>query len=99
MPHTARTQLLMDPAELKELRRIAKRRRVSVGSLIRDAVREKYLVDDEERRRQAIDRILAMNIGPLPDWPELKEELDSRYDDVPGCEHRAVRRRRAAPAS
>lgn len=99
MPFTERTQLLMDPAELKELRRIAKRRRVSVGSLIRDAVREKYLGDDEERRRLAAESIVSMNIGPLPDWPELKEELDARYDDVPGCERRPVRRRRTASAS
>lgn len=99
MPYTERTQLLMDPAELKELRRIAKRRRVSVGSLIRDAVREKYLENKDEERRRAAEAIVSMNIGPLPDWEELKEELDARYDDVPGCERRPVRRRRTAPAS
>ena len=99
MPYTERTQLLMDPAELKELRRIAKRRRKSVGALIRDAVREKYLSGDEEVRRLAAESIVAMNIGPLPDWDELKEELDARYDDVPGRERRPVRRRRTTPAS
>ncbi len=105
MACSARTQLLMDPAELAELKALAKRRRTSVGRLIRDAVREKYLTQDVEKRRRAVEELAAMNLGPLPDWDALKEELDARYDDiapyddaVPRREHRPVRRRRAPRA-
>ncbi len=100
MSFTARTQLLMDPSELAELKKLAKRRRTSVGRLIRDAVREKYLADDQDARRAAFERIMAMDIGPMPDWDELKKELDDRYDcALRRRERRALRRRRGAPAS
>jgi CHAD domain-containing protein len=100
MPCTARTQLLMDPDELAELKRIARRRKTSVGKLIRDAVREVYLAPDLESRRRAVEAIAAMNIGPLPDWDVLKEELDARFDDLlPGHERLPLRRRRSPRAS
>jgi len=100
MSLSSRAHVLMDPTELAELKKLAKRRRTSVGKLIRDAVREKYLAGDLDKRRRAVERILAMNIGPLPDWDVLKEELDARYDDlIPRRERRPVRRRRSASAS
>ena len=80
---SVRAQILMDPEELDELRKIAKRRGTSVGRLFRDAVREKYLGGSLDRRRRAVERILAMDIGPLPDWKALEEELGARYDEVP----------------
>jgi hypothetical protein len=83
MSLSARFQVLMDPKELEELRKIAKQRRTSVGRLFRDAVREKFLGGSEERRRRSAERILAMEIGPLPDWEALEEELGARYDEVP----------------
>ena len=83
MPLTARLQLLMDPGELRELRRIAKRERTSVAKLLRDAARARYLHDPgAARRRRAAEEICNMNLGPVPDWPEMKKILDERYDHL-----------------
>ena len=83
MPLTVRVQVLMDPKEGREYRRIAKARKTSVGRLIRDAAREKLLQDvDQERRRKAAEAICNMNLGPMPDWEEMKKILDERYDHL-----------------
>jgi hypothetical protein len=78
---TKRVQVLMAPEEYEQLERAAKQQRVSVGDLIRRAVRERYL-RAEERRQQAFESLLNTKIES--DWgtPEaLCEEMDAAYDE------------------
>lgn len=82
MSRTKRAQILMEPDDYARLEEIARRKRVSVAELIREAVRERYLADD---RRRLIDEILAMELDlDLEDWEEVEREVeDGHTDDVP----------------
>jgi hypothetical protein len=78
---TKRAQVLMDPVEYAALERIAAARGASVGALIREALREKFVLD-RERRMEAVRRICSMSI-PLPDWDTLKREIEEeRCEDL-----------------
>jgi len=68
-----RTQVLLSPAQVKRLKRIAARDGRSVGAVIRDAV-DSYVDPGLDSRRRAADRILSMNL-PVDDWEVMKEQI------------------------
>ncbi len=70
----------MDPREYARLESIARQRKVSVGELIRAAVREKYLVSAPDARR-AVAEIGAMNL-PIGDWAAIERELSEAHGDA-----------------
>ena len=74
-----RVQILLDDERYQKVTREAKRRRVSIAAVIRDALDQ--LPTDAEVRRTAIDAILAAEPMPLPADPaELRHELDAARD-------------------
>ena len=82
-----RLQLLLDEDRYQRLTEEAKRRDTSVAAVIRDAIDHALPESKAERRRRAIDAILAADPMPVPDDPEdLKREIDEMYgagiDDV-----------------
>jgi len=74
-----RAEILFSQEELEALRREATRRGVSLGELVRDAVRRTYLKPSEVRRRAAIKWIISQEVGVGP-WGEAKK-LVGRYVD------------------
>ena len=81
MARTKRAQILFEPEEYERLEDVARRRGTSVAELVRRAVGEKYL-GDPTKRRAAVAAIRGMSL-PLPDWPELEQEIaDARADAV-----------------
>ena len=74
MAPTRRAQILMEPEEFRRLQSIARKRKTSVANLIRSAVRETYLAPQPERR-PIVDAILRMRLS-VPDWKDVREELD-----------------------
>lgn len=68
-----RTQVLLSPAQIQKLKRIAGREGRSVGAVIRDAI-DTYTDPDGDARRQAIDDILSMN-APVDDWDVMKAQI------------------------
>jgi len=48
-----RVQVLMEPTEFAQLEALAASQNISVGELIRQAVRERYLVHTDQRRAAA----------------------------------------------
>ena len=70
-------QVQLETAELEQLERAAERRGVSVGELVRAAVRERYLVTRDERL-DVVRRIAAMNL-PAGEMAELKQEIEAAY--------------------
>lgn len=68
-----RTQVLLSPAQVEKLKRIAARDGRSVGAVIRDAV-DSYVDPGIDSRRRAADRILSMNL-PVDDWEVMKEQI------------------------
>lgn len=74
-----RLQILLDENRYDKVAREARRRRVSVAAVIRDAI--DHLDDDQERRRRAIEALLAADPIEVPDDPEdLRREIDEMYD-------------------
>lgn len=74
-----RVQLLLDEPRYRKLTREAKRRRVSVAAVIREAIDQ--LPADAEQRRAAIAEVLDSEPMAVPSDPaELRRELDSAHD-------------------
>jgi len=74
-----RVQILLDDERYRKVAREAKRRRVSIAAVIRDALDR--LPIDAEVRRTAIDAILAAEPMALPvDPADLRGELDAARD-------------------
>jgi len=70
-----RVQLLLDEPRYRKLAREAERRRVSVASVIRDAIDR--MPADAEQRRMAIAEVLAVEPMKVPTDPAaLRQELD-----------------------
>ena len=71
-----RVEILFDPAEMETLRRKAKKDRKSVGALIREAVKEKYLTPTPKERAAALKRLLSSECQiSFPSWKQIKREL------------------------
>ena len=72
-----RVEILLDPAEMEALRRLAKKAKKSVGALIREAVKEKYLTPTRKEREAALRRLLSAECQiDLPPWMQVKKELE-----------------------
>lgn len=69
----------MDQSDYAELQRIARRRDVSVGAVIRSAVRDQIL--EKERRLSILERIARIEPVELPDWPQLEREIEESKSD------------------
>jgi hypothetical protein len=78
MAATKRAQVLMDPSDYERLEEIARLRHVSVGQLIRLALRKEYL--GAARATGGIVDAIAANDLPVDDWDVLEKELLEGYD-------------------
>lgn len=77
MRATRRTQLLMDPNEFRRLKAEARRRKTSLGELIRSALREAYLTPQPDRG-PIVDAILKMKL-PRMSWRKAKKEIEAAH--------------------
>jgi hypothetical protein len=72
-----RLQVLVDDAMWERLEREAKDRKVSVGTVVREAIDDRYQ-GSRETRRAAIEAILAAEPVPVPEDPaDLKAEIEA----------------------
>jgi hypothetical protein len=77
-----RVQLLLDEGRYRKLAGEAKRRHVSVATVIREAI--DHMPADADHRRAAIAEVLAAEPMPVPvDPADLRRELDTARDDRP----------------
>jgi len=78
-----RVEVLFDEGEYRRLDQIARTRKQSVGSLVREAV-EKYVVQpDKERKRKAVEWFRTHAQGPVGTPEEIKQTiLDSQYEGI-----------------
>jgi len=81
-----RLQILLDESQYLELEGEARRCRVSVASIIREAV-DRRLEDSRERRRSAWQHVLAAEPAPVPDDPrdlkrEFLEDRERKFDKI-----------------
>jgi hypothetical protein len=83
MAKTKRVQVLMEPSEFELVTRIARAQNTSVGDLLRSALRELHLARAaQERRFEAAKAFLAQPDMDLPSWPDLKKEIEERYEQA-----------------
>jgi len=75
-----RAEILFSQEELEALRREADRRGVSLGELVREAVRKQYLQPSVERRRKALEFFTKGPVVDVGTWEEAKK-LIGRYVD------------------
>lgn len=69
-----RTQVLLTADQLRRVRREAKKRRDSVGSVIREAI-DRAFPPERVERRAALERVLGGPEIPFGDWDEAKRDL------------------------
>jgi hypothetical protein len=72
---TRRLQILLDDERYSHLAAEARRRKVSVAAVIREAIDDRYPPRQAERARAA-RAILAAEPMPVPDPEDLRKELD-----------------------
>jgi hypothetical protein len=75
MPLDRRLQLLLDEERYQRIAAVAQQRGSSVAAVIRDAI-DRGLRSPDDRRAAAGQRILDAEPMPVPDVPELLQELD-----------------------
>lgn len=74
-----RVHLLLDESRYRKVAGVARRRKVSVASVIREAIDR--LPTEADRRRAAIAEVLAAEPMALPADPaELRHELDDAHE-------------------
>lgn len=69
-----RTQVLLSPEQRERIKRLAQRRRMSVGSVIREAV-DAYLDPPGRSRAEALAALFALD-APVDDWVAMKAEIE-----------------------
>lgn len=74
-----RLQVLIDEERWARLQREAARRKVSVGTVVREAIDDRY-PRDADRRRAALQAVLEADAMAVPDPDELRRELDEIRD-------------------
>ena len=82
MGATRRTQILMNPEEYRRLRDLARKKKISVGELIRTAVRTTYFEPRSADKKAALEEILRMNL-PAISWRRAKKEIEAGH----ACAH------------
>ena len=76
-----RFQVLLNEERYEKLAGEARRRRLSIAAVIRDAI--DHLPVADERRRAAVAQILAADPMPVPaDVSQIRGELDSAHDRI-----------------
>ncbi|MCH8055478.1 MAG: ribbon-helix-helix protein, CopG family [Deltaproteobacteria bacterium] len=72
-----RVEILLDPTEMEALRRQARKSGKSLGALIREAVKEKYLTPTPKERTAALKRLLSPQRAiSFQSWRRAKKELE-----------------------
>lgn len=79
MAKTKRVQVLMEPDEFAVLEELARKCGSSVADLMREAARVQLLSQvGLARRAAAVRAFLRLPAAPMPEWKELKAEIEDR---------------------
>ncbi|HEU4758426.1 MAG TPA: hypothetical protein VFT91_00455 [Dehalococcoidia bacterium] len=71
-----RVEILFEPLEYRRLEEVARARKRSVGSLVREAVAKYCVRPTEEERRRALQWLQSQTFeGVGGDWEQVKEEI------------------------
>ena len=78
---SVRLQVLLDDAELRDIRRVARGRRMTVSEWVRGALRAARRAEPAPDTRRKIDalRVAAAHSFPAPDIDRMLEEIARGY--------------------
>ncbi len=71
---TKRIEVLFSEELAENLRRIAEKERCSVGTLVREAVAEKYAAPSRQEKMEALERLYALQ-APVDEWEDMEAEI------------------------
>ena len=71
---TRRIEILFPEDLAEHLRQIAAREGRSVGTLVRDAVAEKYAGPSRQQKLEAVERLYALQ-APVDEWDKMEREI------------------------
>jgi len=74
---TQRLEIRLDTTTLRMLEAEARRRGLSVGALVREAIR-RLLEEDAAARQAAVERLAGLD-APVADWETMKREIEIAY--------------------
>ncbi len=71
-----RVQAIVSEEEYGVLARLARERRSTVSSLIREAIQRTFVEEvSRQERRQALAELLSLSV-PVEDWDEMEREIE-----------------------
>lgn len=76
---TRRLQILLDEGRYSRLERLARRRKTSVATLVREAV-DVAFPDEALSREDSGRRLLAAEPIEIGDWAAVKAEIEAMYE-------------------
>lgn len=79
MAATKQAKVLLEPEEYAALEDLARKRGTTLSELIREAVRDRYILLKAEREK-ALEEIFRLEI-PVTDWATFEEEIEQAYAD------------------
>lgn len=71
--YSERTQVLLTPEQRERVERLAARRGISVGAVIRAAI-DAHAPPRQHAPEEALERLLALE-APVGDWTDMKAEI------------------------
>ncbi|WP_264843622.1 ribbon-helix-helix protein, CopG family [Caldinitratiruptor microaerophilus] len=79
---TERLEIRLDPTTMRLLREEARRRGISMGQLLRQAI-DWFLHEERQARLKAPGALFPVE-APAPDWEVMKREIETaRLQDAP----------------
>lgn len=79
MAATKQAKVLLEPEEYAVLEDLSKKRGTTLSELIREAVRDRYILLKAERAK-ALEEIFRLEI-PVTDWATFEEEIEQAHVD------------------
>lgn len=74
---TQRLEVRLDPRTMRLLREEARRRRLPMGELVRDAI-DRLLREDRQERLTAAEALCQVE-APVAEWEDMKREIEAGH--------------------
>ena len=74
----ARLEIRLHPEKLLMLKEEAAKKKISVGSMVREAI-DSYCAVSAAERLAAVNKLAALS-APVTDWDKMKKEIEAGYE-------------------
>jgi len=74
---TERLEIRLEAHKLRELKKEAEERGISVAQIVREAI-DLLLKEDKEARMRAAEKLFRVG-APVADWDQMKQEIEEAH--------------------